>query len=149
MLLPAYHGNVNKPVASTLAALITIATLSACAETPPDFDLAGRTFTGHVISVDGVNTPAANGSTIAVTFTDDAISVNAGCNTLFAQAQWNDSAITVADDAVASTMMACDAQLMQQDQMLSEFLTSDPQWEVEGTELTLTSGSTSLILVEQ
>lgn len=149
MLLLTYHGKVNKPAASILSVLMSIATLTACTETASDPDLAGRTFTGQVISVDGVSTPAANGSTIAVTFTDDGISINAGCNTMFAQAQWDDSTITVADNAVASTMMACDALLMQQDQMLSEFLTSDPLWEVEGTELTLTSGSTSLTLTEQ
>lgn len=149
MLLLTYHGKVNKPAASVLSVLMSIATLTACTETASDPDLTGRTFTGQVISVDGVNTPTANGSTIAVTFTDDGISVNAGCNTLFANAQWDESTITVADDAVASTMMACDALLMQQDQMLSEFLTSDPRWEVEGTELTLTSGSTSLTLTEQ
>ncbi len=112
-------------------------------------DLAGRTFTSQELVINNVPAAAADGGTIAVTFTDDGISVNAGCNTLFANATWSTGVISIEGDTMASTMMACSESLMNQDQVLSTFFTSDPGWTLEGDKLTLSTPTITIILTEQ
>jgi heat shock protein HslJ len=45
-------------------------------------------------------------------------------------------------------MMACSDALMDQDQLLSAFFTSDPSWSLSGNELTLTNDSITMSLSE-
>ena len=106
-------------------------------------DLAGRTFTstevrGHEL---------APGSTITLTFEEGRISANGGCNTLNGSATWEGDTLEVAEP-LASTMMACDEALMEQDQWLSEYLTSSPALEVDGDTLTLGDDTTGITLSE-
>ena len=49
---------------------------------------------------------------------------------------------------LAMTMMACDEALMDQDQWLSEFLTSSPALAVDGETLTLGDDTTGITLSE-
>lgn len=106
-------------------------------------DLAGKTFTstevrGHEL---------VEGSTITLTFEDGRISANAGCNTLNGSATWDGDTLEVAEP-LASTMMACDEALMEQDQWLSEYLTSSPALEVDGDTMTLGDATTGITLSE-
>ena len=88
------------------------------------------------------------GSTITLTFEDGQVSANAGCNTLFGAASWDAGTLDV-EEALASTLMACDDALMAQDQWLSDFLTSDPALSLAGTNLTLGDDSAGLTLTEE
>lgn len=98
--------------------------------------------------IDNIATPAADGGSVALTFTDDGISVNAGCNTLFGSATWTGGVISVEGGILASTMMACSDALMDQDQLLTAFFTSDPSWSLSGSELTITNDSITMSLTE-
>lgn len=133
----------------SLCAIVTVS-LAGCSSNSQDSpDLAGRTFISQEIVIESVPTAAADNGTIAVTFTDDGISVNAGCNTLFADATWTTGVISIDGDTMASTMMACSEALMIQDQILGSFFTSDPNWTLEGDELTLSSPTITMVLTEQ
>ena len=130
--------------------LLIGATASGCSDSnSSEVDLAGRTFTSQSLVIDGAETPAADGGTIAVTFTDDGVSINAGCNTLFGNATWSGGILEVEGEALASTMMACSEALMDQDQLLSTFFISDPRWSLEGSQLTLSTDSVTLEMTEQ
>ena len=85
------------------------------------------------------------GSTITMTFEEGRVSANAGCNTLNGAATWDDGTLEVAEP-LASTMMACDEALMEQDQWLSEFLTSGPAIEIDGDTVTLGDDANGITL---
>jgi len=75
------------------------------------------------------------------------VSANAGCNTLFGGASWDGGKLEL-DGALASTMMACDDALMEQDQWLSDFLSSSPALALDGKTLTLGDDTEGMTLVQ-
>jgi heat shock protein HslJ len=107
-------------------------------------DLAGRSFTSTEVRGHDL----VEGSTVRLTFEDGRISVQGGCNTLNGGATWEGDTLEVAEP-MASTMMACEEPLMEQDQWLSSFLTSSPALEVDGDTLTLGDDTTGMTLTEQ
>lgn len=111
-------------------------------------DLNGTTWVTTTVTRAGTESPAANGSTITVTFENGRISVNAGCNTMSAGVTVEDD-VLVLDGAMASTQMACDTELMNQDAWLSQFLSSKPEVTVDGSTMTLTSGESELTLTDR
>ena len=125
-----------------LAVLGSALVLGACAE--EDADLAGRTFT----ATEAQGHDLVEGSTVTLTFEENAISAQAGCNTLNAGATWDGDTLEV-QEPMASTLMACEDSLMEQDQWLSSFLTSSPALEVDGDVVTLGDDTTGLTLTEQ
>jgi heat shock protein HslJ len=112
--------------------------------TSPPPDLAGHVYTST--SVTGHQ--LAPGSTVTLTFTDDSISANAGCNTMAGPATWSDGVLKVNGGRLATTSMACEGPLMDQDVWLSEFLTSEPKLSAGGGQLLLEGGGTKLVLEE-
>lgn len=131
-----------------IAALAMLA--SACGDdadapaSPPVDDLAGRTF----LSTDASTFEIVDGTTVTVSFqADGTIGVNGGCNSIGGPYTIDDD-VLVADD-LASTMMACDDALMDQDDRLTELLTSRPAISIEGETLTIGEGSNQLVLAEQ
>lgn len=111
-------------------------------------DPSGKTYIANELTVDGVLTPAAEESSIALTFTEDGISVIAGCNTMFGQATLADGVLTVPAGNMGSTMMACSEMLMAQDQALITFFTSNPSYTLDGSTLTLASPTTTIVMTE-
>lgn len=112
--------------------------------TSPPADLAGHTYTSTRVT----GHELAPGSSVTLSFTDGAISANAGCNTMAGPATWTDGVLRVDEDTFATTSMACDRPLMDQDIWLSQFLTSTPELSVGGGQLRLKSGGTELVLEE-
>jgi heat shock protein HslJ len=110
--------------------------------------LWGRTFVSVAVHESGtVPAPVVEGTEIVLTFTaPDRLTAHAGCNTLMCQAQVDDARLHVADD-VASTRMACSDELQAQDEWLSAFLVDDPEYTFTGDTLTLSQGSTEIVLV--
>jgi heat shock protein HslJ len=87
------------------------------------------------------------GSTISMTFTDDSLSVNAGCNTLGGPASVDDDGELVVAE-LATTLKACEDPLSDQDAWLTSFLTSRPTIERQDDEdLWLTKDETVIHLV--
>jgi len=106
-------------------------------------DLAGKTLVAKAVTGSYTIVP---GSTISITFDNGTLAARAGCNNLFGQ-------YTVSGDVLnapqlASTMMACDEALMNQDTWLAAFLASSPTWTYSGGTLTLTNGTDTIALTE-
>lgn len=104
-------------------------------------DLAGSTYTSTEVRGHDL----VEGSQVTLTFADGRISANAGCNTMSGPATWEGETLEV-EGPLASTMMACEEPLMEQDAWVSEFLTSSPDLAADGDELTLGDDSTGMTL---
>ena len=104
--------------------------------------LEGRTFTATEVRGHDL----VEGSAITLAFEDGQVSANAGCNTIFGEAQWDGG--TLEAEQLASTLMACDDALMAQDEWLTALLTSSPTLSVDGTTLPI-GDATGLTLTEE
>ena len=117
-------------------------TTSSAASGEP-IELDGREF----VSTEVVGYELVPDSQIRLSFEGDQLGAAGGCNQL--SGAWALDGDVLVVDAMASTMMACEpAALMDQDTWLSSFLTSEPVVTVEGDELTLTAGASSITLVD-
>jgi heat shock protein HslJ len=140
---------MKKSIGLILSFVVMGAVLSGCSsDSAASADLSGKTYVAGELTIDGVLTPAAEESSIELTFTDDGISLIAGCNTMFGMATLNDGVLTVPAGNMGSTMMACPEMLMAQDQALITFLTSKPSYTVDGSTFTLTSPTTTIVMTE-
>ncbi len=112
--------------------------LPAVGSAPAADDLADRAFestevTGHELVADTV---------VELAFTTDSLSANAGCNSMNGGYSITDGSLDVG--AMASTMMACPDELMEQDAWLSEFLSSGPAIALDDDTLTLTGDDATI-----
>jgi len=105
--------------------------------------LDGREFLSQ--SVEGQE--LVEGSTIRLGFADGSISAHAGCNQMNGAYTLDGDVLHV--EALATTEMACEPPLMDQDTWLAEFLSSGPAVTLDGDTLTLTSGDVSIVLVDR
>jgi heat shock protein HslJ len=105
-------------------------------------DLDGRTF----VSTDVTGYDLVEGSAINLTFLANALSVDAGCNSLNGGFILDEGTITA--EVLASTMMACDDPLMDQDTWLSDFLVSIPTITLDASVLTLSNSEATITLGE-
>jgi len=86
------------------------------------------------------------GSEITMNFLDDRVSVRAGCNIMNGSFEIADGAFTASQ--LASTEMACEQPLMDQDMWLSAFLSSSPAIAYAGSALTLIGDDVTITLDE-
>jgi heat shock protein HslJ len=105
--------------------------------------LNGVQYSSTAISEAGVPRPLASEAPITITFTEDGISANAGCNTLFGSVSISDNTLIV-NQAIASSMMMCEEALMNQDEWLTSVLTGSPQVFVNDDGLTLQTPDTTI-----
>lgn len=131
---------------STLVALLgagTVLLVAACGDDDPDpaasSQLEGREFVGS--DVEGHD--LVEGTEIRLAFEADSMSAHAGCNR-FAGGYTIEGGVLRAG-ALASTMMACEQSLMDQDAWLGEVLTGGPTLSVAGDTLTVTGSDGSVI----
>lgn len=92
--------------------------------------------TGHDLAAD---------TTIRLTFEDGNLSVNAGCNTLFAPYELTEHSLAWTEEP-AATMMGCPEDLAAQDQWLAGLFTTGVGAAVDGSTLTLTSDDATIVL---
>jgi heat shock protein HslJ len=134
------------------AAVMTVAALAACGQedgvSVGGSDLAGKTFVSTNATQDGEDGPLVAGSRITLTFTDQALSANAGCNTMGGGMRIDDG-VLVLDGPMAQTEMACEQPLMDQDAWLATFLASGPAVALDDATLTLTSEGTVVTFVDR
>lgn len=110
--------------------------------------LAGRTFLSTGVTVDGAPRPLVQGSRIRLTFTDDGVSAQPGCNTIGGSpARVTDGRLVV--EVLGGTEMACEPALMDQDTWFADLLTAEPAVALDGMTLTLTSGGTVVTLLDR
>lgn len=105
-------------------------------------DLDGRTFT----STDVTGRDLVTGSEITISFTDGTIGVEAGCNSMSGSYAIDDGELEVG--TLAQTMMACDDDLMDQDEWLAAFLEDDPDVALDGDTLTLRDDGVTITATE-
>ena len=126
-----------------LVAVLVLAGLAAtsdgAARTP---ELAGRSF----VAVETHGHDLLAGTQVRITFEEAHLSANAGCNTLFGAASWENGVLDA--PALASTIMTCSAEHMAQDAWLAEVLSSQPAISLEGGRLTIGDAEAGLVLVE-
>lgn len=108
-------------------------------------DLDGRNFV--ISDLDDDRHEIVPGSTIRLTFADGRVGVHAGCNQMSGEVSVDDGRLSVG--ALASTEMACDPPLMDQDGWVAAFLSGGPAVELSGPSLTLTSADATLHLEEE
>jgi|tagenome__1003787_1003787.scaffolds.fasta_scaffold18181029_1 heat shock protein HslJ len=113
-------------------------------------ELWGQMFTSISVSETGtVPAPVVEGTAITLTFeAPDRLTANAGCNTLGLRVEVGPDRLIVADE-VTSTRMGCSDDLQKQDEWLAQFLTDDPAYSFTGGSLTLTRGSSEILLVRE
>ncbi|MGW6128866.1 META domain-containing protein [Cellulomonas sp. NPDC055163] len=114
-----------------VVAVLVLAACAASSGSAGEDELVGRSFE----STDVEGHTLVEGTVITLIVSSGTVSVNAGCNTLFGGATWDDGVLRVPQ--LASTMMACDGALMDQDQWLAALLGGSPPYELDGDTLTL------------
>jgi heat shock protein HslJ len=108
-------------------------------------DLAGRTFE----STDVRGHDLVEDTSVTLSFESDRVSASAGCNTFTGAASWDDGTLSLGDDELAATMMACSPEQQEQDDWLTEFLASSPDLALDGSTLTLGDDMSGMTLDEQ
>jgi heat shock protein HslJ len=107
---------------------------------PTAADLDGRTFLSTAVE----GKTLVEDTQVSLTFTDASVAAIAGCNTMTGGYTIADDSLSM--DALAQTMMACDAETATQDQWVSELLQGDPSITLDGDVLTLADGDVTLTL---
>jgi heat shock protein HslJ len=143
-----------------LALPILLLALAACADDLPDGGqqpsdpgsakdsaLRGRTFVSTAVTVEGEPRPLVGGTSAVVGFTDDGVTLRAGCNQMTARAAYADGRLTV--DGMGGTEMGCAPALMDQDAWLAGFLAGDPRYVLDGDTLRLIGGGTAMTFAPQ
>jgi len=131
-----------------IVTLIAIATfiLTACASSS---SLYGTTW--KLVSYGPAANPlnATSGDETALTFGNDGkLSGNIGCNSLFGNFKVSGNSITFGP--IASTLMACDDALMQQEIAVTQVLAEKAIFSLENSRLTVTSqNGETLVTFEQ
>ena len=106
-------------------------------------DLAGRTF----VSTSVTGFELIDGTEIRISFEEDHLSASAGCNTVGGAYTVENDLLSVSEPS--ATLMACDPQLMTQDDQLIGFLTDDPAISLSDEVLTLTGADVTVEMQEE
>jgi heat shock protein HslJ len=143
-------------LAIAFVALSVVASLGACGGTDAKkgtpqnrLDLEGRTFVGDDVSVDDQPYSLVKGSQLRVSFGDQNIGAQAGCNSMGGDASWAGGVLVVDGKTLVMTEMGCDEALMQQDTWFADVLTSKPTLSQSASTLTITSGGTVIVLTDK
>ena len=113
----------------------------------PPVGLTGRTFLSTALTKDGQPFQLAAGTRVRLTFEDGRLGANAGCNII-------GGTLTIDGDTLhfsgaSMTEMACPEPVMGQDQWLIDLLSASPTFVLDGNNLTLTSGTTVVTLLDR
>jgi heat shock protein HslJ len=103
----------------------------------------GRTY----VSQSATGFTLVDGSDVRLTFDSGQLSANAGCNSMSGGYTITDGKLVV--EALASTMMACEQPLMDQETAVSTFLSSSPAITADGDALTLTDGTITMEFLDR
>lgn len=107
----------------------------------------GQEFVSTDVTEAGEQRPLVDDTRIRLRFADGDVTISAGCNTLSGSARLDAGTLVV--ENMSTTEMGCAKPLMRQDEWLKEFFTSSPSWQRDGDTLTLTSGDTTITMVER
>jgi heat shock protein HslJ len=126
-------------------ACVAALALAGCSDDDPEAPtvagLNGKTFVSTAIE----GRPPTAGTNVTISFDDDGVAVNAGCNTLFGAATIEGGTLQVG--AMGQTMMACTDDLTEQDTFLAEFFTAGPTITLDDDTLVLTGPDATITAV--
>jgi heat shock protein HslJ len=108
-------------------------------------DLADRTF----VSTDVRGHDLVEDTSVTLSFESDRVSASAGCNTFMGAASWDDGTLSLDDEELAATMMACSPEQQEQDDWLTGFLASSPDLALDGSTLTVGDDVSGMTFEEQ
>jgi heat shock protein HslJ len=115
------------------------------AATPADLD--GRALVATGVTEDGVDRPLVEGTELRVSFEEPGnIGVTAGCNSMFGAYTLEEGTLTAPN--LASTMMACEQERMDQDAWIGSLLGEGVDVTVDGETVTFTQGTTVITLAD-
>ncbi|HLS02169.1 MAG TPA: META domain-containing protein [Beutenbergiaceae bacterium] len=107
---------------------LIVVMVAACANTPP-------VAPGTYISTEVEGIEMDDPTSITMRLGDDELSLDAGCNTIMGQADWEGNTLTLTD--AVSTEMGCEPHLHDRDEFLIEQLSNGVTVEETGSELTV------------
>lgn len=110
---------------------------TSTAPAPAEQGLDGRTFVADHLTADSAELPAAAGSSYVIDFSAGSVTANAGCNHLGGGYRLEGETLVV--DGVSMTEMACEPELMAQDELVVELFQSSPTVTLDGDRLVLAS----------
>lgn len=115
----------------------------ATGDDPPGVALAAG-YLSVEVTEDGRARELVAGTQIRLTFGGEQVGASLGCNQLGGRYELDGDVLVV--DELSMTEMGCDAPRHDQDRWFADLLTSRPTLAVAGDDLTLTSGSTVVVL---
>lgn len=132
-----------------LLAIVTplVFLVGACTVIGSKPPLDGRTFLSVDVTENGAARPLVPGTRVALRFEDGRTGASAGCNTMGGTYTLDGDRIRI--DGAAMTEMGCDPERHDQDDWLFGFLGSGPRLTLSGNDLVLTSGGTTIRLVDR
>ncbi|MEU2037542.1 META domain-containing protein [Nocardia niwae] len=127
--------------------LVALCAIAACSRGEPDRGdeptPVGRTF----LSTDVEGTPIPGGGPLTISFTEDRVAADAGCNKFTGAVSLDDQVLHVS--GLATTLMACEDERYGADEWLSGLLNSRPAWRLDGSRLTLRSPDRTVTLLDK
>lgn len=130
-------------------AVLSLALLAATACSPDNEPApSGPTPMGRTyISTEVTGTPIPGGGPLTLTFADNRVSAEAGCNTHSGAVELDGQVLRVS--GLASTLVGCPGDRAGSDTWVGELLRADPTWELDGDRLTLIAPETTVVLTDK
>ena len=125
---------------------IVLAVVAGCAAASSP-GLAGRTFLSVAVTDGGAARPLVAGTRIRLDFRASDLGASAGCNSMGGTYRLDGGRLIF--EGGGMTEMACEPDRMAQDTWLASLLASNPTARLAGDELTLTSGSIVVRLLDR
>lgn len=108
----------------------------------------GTSYLSVQVTEDGKDKPLAPGTRLRLDFPKDGVlGFNAGCNQMGGDVSLDGG--TVAMASYGGTEMSCGPAVDAQEKWLGELLADHPTWKLEGDRLTITRGSTTIVLQDR
>ena len=114
----------------------------------PADPLRGVTFLSSEVTEAGKPHTLVDETRVSLDFTDDGrLIASAGCNTMSGSVSTERGRLAVAE--LETTEMGCDAARHAQDTWLATVLDDEPAWRLDGPELTVRAGDTTMVLTDR
>lgn len=129
-----------------VAAILAAGALAGCLP-GSGASLDGRDFLSVGVTIDGADRPLVAGTRIRLSFMPGSLGATAGCNHIGGSYRVDGGRL--AFEGAGMTEMGCDPARHAQDDWLVAFLSSRPALQLDGNDLVLTSGTTSIRLLDR
>lgn len=127
---------------------LTAVVAAGCSSSGDDTDATTPTPMGRAfVSTKVEGLPIPGGGPMNLSFTEDRVSSNSGCNTATGPVNLEGNVVTV--DQLASTLMGCQDDRGESDGWQDGLLRSKPTWKLDGDTLTLSGNGSTVTLLDR